>query len=67
LKTYRSQGSVQIPAEVIHAGSETIQPEIHKLINYILNNEELPDQWKESIIIVPIHKKGDKTDLVIIV
>jgi hypothetical protein len=24
-----------------------------------LNNEELPDQWKESII-VPIHKKGDK-------
>jgi hypothetical protein len=27
----------------------------------------LPDQWKESIIIVPIHKKGDKTDLVIIV
>jgi hypothetical protein len=23
--------------------------------------EELPDQWKESII-VPVHKKGDKTD-----
>jgi hypothetical protein len=25
------------------------------------NKEELPDQWKESII-VPVHKKGDKTD-----
>jgi hypothetical protein len=23
--------------------------------------EELPDQWKESII-APVHKKGDKTD-----
>jgi hypothetical protein len=34
---------------------------IHKLINYIWNKEELPDQWKESII-VPIHEKGDKTD-----
>jgi hypothetical protein len=33
---------------------------IHKLINFILNKEELPGQWKESII-VPIHKKIDKT------
>jgi hypothetical protein len=34
---------------------------IHKLINSIWNKEELPDEWKESII-VPIYKKGDKTD-----
>jgi hypothetical protein len=34
---------------------------IHKLINSVWNKEELPDQWKESII-VPVHKKGDKTD-----
>jgi hypothetical protein len=34
---------------------------IHILINSIFNKEELPDQWKESII-AQIHKKGDKTD-----
>jgi len=34
---------------------------IHKLINSVQNKEELPQQWKESII-VPIFKKGDKTD-----
>jgi hypothetical protein len=28
---------------------------------YIRNKEELPDQWRESII-VPVYKKGDKTD-----
>jgi hypothetical protein len=36
-------------------------PVIHKLITSIWNKEELPHQWKESII-VPIHKTGDKTD-----
>jgi hypothetical protein len=34
---------------------------IHKLINSIWNKEKVPDQWNESII-VPIHKKGEKTD-----
>jgi hypothetical protein len=34
---------------------------IHKLITSIWYKEELPDQWKEYMI-VPIHKKGDKTD-----
>jgi hypothetical protein len=34
---------------------------IHKIINSFWNKEELPDQWKKSII-VSIRKKGDKTD-----
>jgi hypothetical protein len=33
---------------------------IHKLINTIWNKEEFPDQWKS--IIVPLHKKGVKTN-----
>jgi hypothetical protein len=32
----------------------------HKLINSLWNKEELPHQWKESVII-PIHEKDDKT------
>jgi hypothetical protein len=34
---------------------------IRKLFIAIWNKEELPEGWKESII-VPIHKKGNKTD-----
>ena len=61
LKNYKSPGTDQIPAELIKAGGRTICCEIHKLIISIWNKEELPDEWKESII-VPIYKKGDKTD-----
>jgi hypothetical protein len=46
---------------LIQAVGETLRSEIHKLINSIWNKEKLPVQWKESII-VPVHKKGDKTD-----
>jgi hypothetical protein len=49
-------------AELIPVRCETLLSGIHKLINSVCNKEELPDQWKESIIVVPVHKKGDKTD-----
>jgi hypothetical protein len=45
---------------MIQAEGETSLPEIHKLINSIWNTGELPNQWKECVIL-PIHK-GDKTD-----
>jgi hypothetical protein len=61
LKSYKSPGTDQIPAELIKAGGGTLYSEIHRRICSIWNKEELPQQWKESII-VPIHKKGDKTD-----
>jgi hypothetical protein len=61
LKRYKSSGSGQNLAELIQAGGKILCSKIHKLINYIWNKEELPDQWKESII-VSTHKKGDKTD-----
>jgi hypothetical protein len=61
LRKYKSAGGDQIPAELIQAGGEILLSAIHKLINSVWNKEDLPDQWKESII-VPVHKKGDKTD-----
>jgi hypothetical protein len=61
LKSYKSLGNDNIPTELIEAGSETLYSQIHRLICCIWNKEELPQQWKESII-VPIDKKGDKTD-----
>jgi hypothetical protein len=61
LKSYKSLGTDQIPAELIKAGGEILYSEIHKLIYSERNEVELPQQWKESVI-VPIHKKGNKTD-----
>jgi hypothetical protein len=43
------------------AGGEILRSKIHKLINSIWNKGKLPDQWKESIIVL-VHKKGDQTD-----
>jgi hypothetical protein len=61
LKSYKTPGTDQIPAELIKAGAETLCSEIHRLICSIWNKEKLPQQWKESSI-VPVYKKGDKTD-----
>jgi hypothetical protein len=49
---------------IMHQGNNYLRSAlklIHKLINSISNKEELPNHWKESVI-VPIHKQGDKTD-----
>jgi len=51
----------QITTELIKAGGRTSRFEIHKLINSFGNKEELPEQGKK-LTIVPIYKKGDRTD-----
>jgi len=61
LKSHKSPGIDQIPAELIKVGGRTICLEIHKLITAIWKKEKLPEEWKE-LIIIPIQKKGDKTD-----
>jgi len=61
LKSHKSLCVDQIPAELVKAGGKTICCEIHKLIISIWNKEEMPEEWKERIIL-PMYKKGNTTD-----
>jgi hypothetical protein len=61
LKSHKSPGIDQIPEELIKAGGRKIHYEIYKVSTFIWNNDKLPEEWKK-LIIVPICKKGDKTD-----
>ncbi len=65
IKSHKSPGIDQIPAELIKEWRRKLRYQIHKLIVSIWNKEELSEEWKESII-VPIHKKGLKQIVVII-
>jgi hypothetical protein len=55
LKNCESPCSDQIEAELNQAEGDALLSVIHKLINSIWNKEELPDQWKDCIIL-PVHK-----------
>jgi hypothetical protein len=61
LRSHKLTDIVQIPAKPIKIGGIKIHYEIHKLIISIWNKEELPEEWKESIILL-IYKKGNTTD-----
>jgi hypothetical protein len=67
LKTYKSSGSDQIPAELVQARGETLQSEIHKLINSVWSKEELPDQWKLCILLYQFTRRAIKPTVIIIV
>jgi len=57
----KAPGIDLISVELIKSGGSRLIEEIHKLINLIWNKEALPEQWKDAIVI-PIFKKGDKTN-----
>jgi hypothetical protein len=65
VKSHRSPGIDQITVDLIRAGGGTNCYEIHNLIISIWNMEELPEERKESVI-VPIYKKRDKSDCIIV-
>jgi len=60
LKSHKSPGIDEIPAELTKTEGGTIGGEIHKLITSIWKKGKLPKEWKKSIIL-PIQMKGDET------
>jgi hypothetical protein len=61
LESYQSPGNDHIPVQEFQTRADILQSEIHKLVNSVLNKEELPGQWKDFIV-TQIYKKDDKTD-----
>jgi hypothetical protein len=60
LGKYKSLSNDEIPAELIQGGGEILMSAIHKHVSSVWNKEELPDQWKESII-VAVRKTNEKS------
>ena len=59
LKSHKSPGSDQIPAELIKAGDRTIGYKTHKLTIFTWNKKEMPEEWREAII---VHIYNNKTN-----
>ncbi|KAL4112678.1 hypothetical protein QTP88_016423 [Uroleucon formosanum] len=61
LKNWKAQGSNDIPAELIKYSGEEMHKVIFKICQRTWEEEQMPEDWKKALII-PIHKKGDKTE-----
>ena len=61
LKSRKASGVDEIPAELWKHGGEEVCEVLHSLISKVWETEELPDQWKEALI-VPLFKKGDRKE-----
>ena len=60
LKSGKAPGVDNVTAEMIKAGGECTAKVMHRLCNKVLEEEQCPDDWGKAII-VPLHKKNDKT------
>ena len=50
LKNHKAPGVDHIPSQLIQAGGGRLYEKIYELVVLIYNKEELPQEWKESII-----------------
>lgn len=58
LKNHKAGGEDQIFAELIKNGGSELVARIGNLLNLCWNQEQIPEEWKISLI-TPIHKKND--------
>ena len=61
LKNNKSAGIDMIPAEFIKACKDELLEDITMILNYIIDNENFPEQWSEGIR-SSLHKAGSKLD-----
>lgn len=61
LKNFKAPGIDNIPGELFKNGGNALCMEMHELIKRIWNDEQLPEEWKTSVL-CPIYKKGDKLE-----
>lgn len=61
LKNWKAPGSDNVQAEVIKYGGKGIRDFLFKVCQKTWQEKQMPGSWKEAIII-PLNKKGDKTD-----
>ena len=60
LKNNKATGTDNIAAEVLKADVDTTATEMEKLFRAVWDTEEVPEEWKEGLI-VKLPKKGDLT------
>ena len=58
MKTGKASGPSEVSIELIKALGKEGEEYMSSLLKEIWENEEMPDEWRKSVI-VPIFKKGD--------
>ena len=59
LKSGKAAGPSGIVAEMLKTASDTVVPKLSKLINLIIQNSKIPEEWNQSFIINLYKGKGD--------
>jgi len=62
LKNGKAAGGDGIPAEIWKKGGETLQKNLHKLFVCCWENEVLPKELRDAVIITLYKNKGEKSD-----
>jgi hypothetical protein len=62
MKNGKSPGEDQVVIEMVKAGGNVIQEKLRKIFNRVIEEEKIPEKWKNAIITL-LFKKGEKKDL----